>query len=326
MSLRAGLALSLWLVGCASEEPPVSTLRPFPLGVLKAFALPSAAPAEGDKGGSGRGRGRAAEAVAYVDGEPRGVLRFLELPPALPVRWKTHEDGRKVRRYRVAEYVEALGVRLEDVTAVHFHGGRGRVSVVTGDDLRKNRETLLFSFTQGESGKPRMHYPDVDVMPVNTFIDLAYNVAVYAKKPAPTWDQGQRALLLPDGSKVTGMPYVEGEKPGGTRVYVDSQLRGWIKRKLLPDKLITADGDDETRRFSLRGFLEESGVSMGSVRRLVLLSDDEVLATYEGAKAVPASLEFTMPRHSKGQILMTVGPTPARVSAVQVSVREMDTK
>jgi hypothetical protein len=326
MRLRAGLALCLVWVACASEEPPAQTLRPFPLGVLKAFALASAPPADGDKGGSGRGRGRAAEAVAYVDGEPRGVLRFLELPPTLPVRWKTLEDGRKVRRYRVAEYVEALGVRLEDVNAVQLHGGRNRVSVVTGDDLRKHRETLLFSFTQGESGKPRMHYPDVDVMPVNTFIDLVYNLAIYAKKPAPTWDQGQRALLLADGSKVSGMPYVEGEKPGGTRVYVDSQLRAWIKRKLLPDKLVTADGDDETRRFSLRGFLEQSGVSMGSVRRLVLLADDEVLATYEGPKAVPESLDFTMPRHSKGQILMTVGPEPTRVSAVLVTVGGMDSK
>lgn len=326
MRLRAGLASALLLAACAGEEPPAQTLRPFPLAVMKAFALPSATPTDGDKGGSGRGRGRAAEAVSYVDGEPRGVLRFLELPPSLPVRWKTLEDGRKVRRYRVAEYVEALGVRLEDVAAVHFHGGRDRVSVVTGDQLRKNRETLLFSFTQAESGKPRMHYPDVDVMPVNTFIDLVYNLAVYAKKPAPTWDQAQRALLLPDGSKVTGMAYVEGEKPGGTRVYVDSRLRAWIKRKLLPDKLVTADGDDETRRFSLSGFLEQNGVAMSAVRRLVLLSDDEVLATYEGPKALPASLEFTMPRHSKGQILMTVGPTASRVSAVLVSVGQMDTK
>lgn len=317
----------LGLVACAGEEPPPLSLRPFPLAVSKAFLMPSAPPGGGgDKGGTGRGKGRAAEAVAYVDGEPRGVLRFAELPPTLPVRWKTLEDGRKVRRYRLAEYVETLGVRLADVTSVQLYGGRDRVSVISGDELRKNRETMLFSFTQGESGKPRLHYPNVSDIRVNTFIDMVYNLAVYAKKPAPAWDQSRRALVFDDGPPIQGMPYAEGEKPGGTRVYVNGALRSWIKRKTLPDKLVTVDGDDETRRFSLLGFLAQTGVEPRSLERLVLLSDDEVLATYERAQIPAEGLDFTMPRHSKGQILLAVGAEPARVSAVLATVRGMDTK
>ena len=300
---------------CAEESVSRSALRAFPPAIHLLFQpLPRKADPDA-RGGLGKGRGSASDAVAYVDGAPTSVLRFPELPDALPVAWKTLDDGRKVRRYRLAEYVEALGLALDDVSEVHLYGGRERVSIVTREELKKHRETLLFSFTGGTSGKPRMHYPPVDSIRINTFIDMLYNMAIYLKKTPPAPDPSTRMMTL-DGQPVRGVPYIIGERPGGTRVYVGGKLSGWIKRKTLPDKLVLDGDSDETRRFSLGELLEGFGAGSRS-RRVVLLSDDEVALDRAGPLG-REDLAFTMPKHSKGQILVGVGETPRRISAVLV--------
>ncbi len=304
------------LAACAGPETPAESalLRPFP-GAARLLFQALARKADPDaRGGLGKGRGSASDAVAYVDGSPTSVLRFPELPAALPVAWKTLDDGRKVRRYRLADYVEALGLALDDVSEVHLYGGRDRVSIVTREELKKHRETLLFSFTGGTAGKPRMHYPPVDSIRINTFIDMLYNMAIYVKKPPPALDPTTRTLTL-DGQRVRGVPYIVGERPGGTRVYVGGKLSAWIKRKTLADKLVIDGDSDETRRFSLGDLLD--GLGAGRGKRVVLLADDEVALDRPGPLGRD-DLAFTMPKHSKGQILVAVGGTPQRISAVLV--------
>lgn len=310
------LVAALALTAC--EAPPQEQLV-----LRKALGgLVAKAPEPAERGGSGRGKRRAMEAATYVDGVPRGMLRFAELPEGLPVRWKTLDDGRKVRRYRLAEYLEALGTDLASVREIHLYGGRERVSVLAGDELRRHREDMLFSFTQGEGGKPRLHYPKTASIQVNTFIDAVENIAVYAGKPPPDYDTQKHRLSL-NGAPVDGIPYASGERPGGTRVYVDGALRAWVKRKVLTSGMAEGGAGDSTR-YSLARYLASVGVTLASAQALEVVSGDEIVARFEGAglsdKAL--ALTFTLPPKSHGEIELPLESGARKISAVRVRVSD----
>ena len=59
----------------------------------------------------------------------------------------------------VAAMRTTLGVKVDRIRVAHLLGGRDRAVIIAGDELRKHRDTLAFSFTRGDSGKPRMHWP-----------------------------------------------------------------------------------------------------------------------------------------------------------------------
>ena len=100
----------------------------------------------GSGGGGGGGKGppkRLKAPIVHLDGVPIGVMRFGELPPTLATTWLPVEGlDKPVRRFKLVDYFKALGVDVKKLRAAHLYSGRGRVAVITGDDLR-NKEIAV---------------------------------------------------------------------------------------------------------------------------------------------------------------------------------------
>jgi hypothetical protein len=271
-------------------------------------------------------RGRFREATVYVDGNPRGVIRALEMPAGL----KTHAMASKVAvvdRYYVGEYLAALGVDVAKVNAVHFYGG-SRVAVVDGSELRRFPTVLSFEFAGGDRGKPRMHFPGGDFK-INTTVDMISGIAVYVDKVAPRFvdDGGPGYLAFADGKPIgDAVPYAPEEQLKGTRVYVDGVLVSTLKRKLLPNELLLDGYGSGPARFSLAKYLESVGASSKGARAIDLVSGDDVVQRVEGKdwEAQKKTFAFTIPARSQGQLVIEIPSTTnlkAKISAVQIFTR-----
>jgi len=254
-----------------------------------------------------RGKGRFGNAGVYVDGRFVGMLKHAELPPTLSTTWKVLEDGRAVRRYAFTEYLAALGVDVARVQALHLHGGRSRVGIISGSELRRVGAKLQFSFTRSDSGKPRVEYPD-ERLDTNTSVDKLAGLAVYLDKPAPRYDSGSRTLRLADGRPVAGMAYSKGERHGGTRVYLDGRFIGSVHRRSLSETL--RDGEH-----SLASLIAEMGVEEQDVHHLQLVTRRGRVAVDDSAERLEA-LSFSLARHSRGRI--RVAALDDNVEAIQL--------
>jgi len=349
---RALLATGVLAVGTAIVAASYARKHPVAVGDTAAVRGPTP-PSEGGKdpaaaAGSAEGakeqvsrRPRAPEATVYVDGKPVAILRAVELPPGLTTRDVTTKWGPEPR-YIISDYLAAIHVDINKVKAVHFYGG-SRVVMVDGDDLRRNGKELGFTFTLRDRGKVNMHF--TGGIHVNTTIDLMTNLAIYVEKEPPTMhhDGWGDYLALADGKRIDGMPYADHEQLKGTRVYVDGQLVGVVKRKLLPNDVLVGEVGKSTT-FSLRRYLESVGVriagadgsasgdkgakgdSAGKVKAVDLLSDDDLVERIEAATWVKEvdSLTFALPTHSRGQIVMArprLSDAKARISSVQLFIK-----
>jgi len=325
--LVALVAAATFATSCKKKDPPL------PPSVTAASASASADPflAEAQKAAK---RQRFQEAIVYVDGEELAVMRLTELPPALkPVMLKL-PDGREVPRYRYDEYLEALGVDMAKVKALHIYGGRTRVSIISGDMARRFRETLRFDFLRGENGgKTRMRYPDGrDGFRTNTTIDLVVALAVYVKKDPPEFDQAEGEFHWPDGGVVEGIPYAPQEEGHGTRFYVDGKLVSAMHRKTLPDKLLMEDSAPGHVRFSLTKYLDSVGVDAKQAKAVDFVWNDDVFARMSGPSwgRERESVAFSIPAHSHGKVAIHLPEdtkdagaliTESKISAVQLYVR-----
>lgn len=244
--------------------------------------------------------------TVYVDGVPVGVLRFPELPRALRPVWITgtelldYAPGQKgprsravrYRRFRLAEYLAAVGVDVSRVRAVHLYGGSGGVAVVSGADLRRTRDRLYFDFARDTEGNVRPFIP-ADLT-LNTSFDQIAGVCVYVDKPAPeVTDDG---TVLVDGQPTTDVPYFGAPQRGGIRVYLDDRLAVTIKRNRLPT-------DGGTR--PLLAFLAEQGVDTSHVRRARMLYRKDAPRDYDATAL--ASLGFDAGARAQGAIALSDG-------------------
>jgi hypothetical protein len=310
--LIAAIALAS---GCASptRPPPVKRVRALLSERLPAFQ-PDRLPEQ---------KRRFREAAVYVDGKPIGVLKHSELPPTLPLRKLRLADGREVPRWRFSEYLAAAGVPFERVRAAHFLGGRDRAAIVAGDELRKQRDTLVFSFTRGYAGKPRVHWPPGIVM--NTSIDTIVAVTLYVDKEPPTYKSSDHSFSFADGKPIEGVPYALPEEAlKGTRVYVDGALVSAMKRKTLPSSMLVPGSDEAAPRFSLDAWLTSAGVDPAAARATDLLSGEDVI-TRLGPKEWATerkSLSFSLPRRSQGRILLHLPKDDAAVVAAGPAVTD----
>lgn len=255
--------------------------------------------------------------IVYVDGVARGVLAYLELPRSLPTAWRTLKSGRVVRRFRIGDLLESLGAPLGSVKQVHLYGGRDRISIIDGAELARMADDLLFSFTQSDRGKPRIHYPD-QRMNAGSRIDLVTDVAVYVQREPPRSEGKYQRLTAGDGRVIEGIPYSGGERPGGTRIYVDGALRTFIKRRTLAAPAGEDGGSgDVSRPRSVREHLETLGVQWRSVKAMELLGDGDVLACLDAASLASAPpLTFTLPRRSRGFVAVDLPEIAEPVRAI----------
>lgn len=247
------------------------------------------------------------DAAVYVDGAPVGIVKVTELPPQLKVTKFRLVDGRFVDRYTIAGYLAATGVDMARVQAVYLHGGRGRVAMITGDMMRKYNDLVRFAFTQGDRGKPRMHWPGVDGFVVNTTIDKFLAISVFVAQPPPQYDKKNGVFLDQNGKSVGEVPYVPEESLiKGSRIYADGKLVGAAKRKTLPDAWLAPGADALNERFVLLKFLESLDVARDGWRAVAVAQEDDFVAVIDGPSWSQAvdKMTFSLPKKSKGQFVL----------------------
>jgi len=314
MRMKEGLlALAALAIGCPDAK---DAERPAAAAQKTATTKPS--PAATSTAAADHGGRRFREAAVYLDGTPIAVIKFGELPPALGTAWHTlttsEGETMKVRRFNVGDYLEALGVDLKKVQALHFYGGRERIGILPGAELRKRRKEIQFSFTQSETGKPRMHWPRE--VAISDKIDMINDLTVYAEKAPPLWNEKTWRLEI-GGQPVDTIPYAaNGELRGGTRLYVDGKLARTIKRNAL------GAPSGSPPRWSLAAQIAAAGVALDQVRALDLIDGDRLARRVEGPAI--AELSFEVAERSGGRL--SFHPGAANAEAVLVYVKSAPVK
>lgn len=269
----------------------------------------------GQRGGGGAKKKRFGQSPLYVDGKPVAVVAYGELPPWLPTRPVKLGDGREAIRFRLAEYFEAIGVPLAKIREVHLYGGRGRVAIIPGKEIRRVKNELLFSFTEGDNGKMRMHWdPKLEV---SDTIDKVQAVAIYVDRKPPRWDRAQWGLVDEAGVKIEGIPYNEHPLKGGVRIYLDGRIAHHLKRnktferKVEPHMMV-----DGVPYFLLFDYLEQLGVETRGVVAMELLDKNSVVRRIEGAELARErkGIEISAPPAMSGQVMVHLGPAENRTA------------
>jgi hypothetical protein len=323
-SLRLGLALGLGLALCAGcgqkrSAPAARTATPPVAPPAIDTAAAEAAQAEAE---SKEKRPRLGEAAVYIDGKPVGVLRRQELPPKLAGHVVALGEGYTSTVYSLTEYLTALGGDPKKVRAAHLYGG-SRISVVDKAEFARIGTKINFSFVGGDRGKPRIDYPPIKLN-VNTTIDMLSCIAFYVEKEPPTLKDGE--LVMPDGTKVAEkVPYAPEEQGNGTRVYVDGQLVGTVKRKKLTNDVAVAGNDsDPITKFSLLAYAGKLNGDAKRAKSIDLVAGDDLVAHLAPDSA--KDITFYVPSRNRGQALVDVpladasAHQAARISAVQIFV------
>lgn len=326
------IPVALFVLGClalACSSPP-PRVRARSIAAIIAEKLPILRPPQQNVADDRR---RFKDAPVYIDGRRVGVIRPLEVPAGLKPYIRKRPGAAPTPRYSIAEYIAAAGGHLDKVREVHLYGGRSRVSIIPGDELRKHTKDFFFLFTGGARGKPRIGWP-TDGIKTNASIDIVVAAAVYEEKEPPTFDEKEGVMRLADGKAIEGIPYAPAEELKGTRFYADGALVGWMKRKILPNSILVPGADVASGRFSLAAFVASLGVDPRKVRGIELIQDDDAVAHLDGASLVrEPPLVFTLPRRSQGNLVLWLppavfspppldkSPIPVRISAVQLFLK-----
>ncbi|HEX8792459.1 MAG TPA: hypothetical protein VF765_16030 [Polyangiaceae bacterium] len=279
-------------------------------------------PASGQHGEGKKSGGQFKDSAVYVDGKAKGILSYGELPSTLvPSAQPEIDDLDVARYYRLADYLEAVGVDLSRVREMHVYGSHDRVAVITGEELRTQRDKLLFDFTQQTAGKPRARWAQTHALKHRPMVDVILGISLYVDKTPPAYVKGE---LLVDGQPVEGIPYVDDGIPKGTRVYVDGRLDGWVRRKTLPDKLIAPGSTRTHAKFSMDAFIGYVGGDTRNVKAVDFYDGDTLLARVDGKAwhQTKGEYVFELTNRSHGQVVESFpGDKTARISSVQLYVR-----
>lgn len=260
----------------------------------------------------------------YVDGVPRGMLTFGELPVPLEVAWyeeeaavpfKAGDPGPrtklvKQRRYRFRDYLTAIGVDLARVKALHIYGGQRRVVAVSisGDELRA-ADDFTFRFGAEIGGKPIPACPPG--VGDGKCPDIIGVVTVYVDKEPPRREGGH--FYLGD-ERVKDIPYHGPPLRGGIRVYKDNVLVATIKRNALAKSGAAVKGPKGDDRYALFAFLEERGVALGDVSEAWLVHGERRVKRVPKEALLGAS--FSADAAHQGAILFGDDDTPTQAIAL----------
>jgi hypothetical protein len=338
MNHRSTLRCVLWLttatvIACKESPKNAAVVPPAPTPPMVADAL-TLPPQPGNVDNAGSGSGSAPvvhgekwqdgdtpgsgftafkETWIYVDGEPVATMLVPELP-AIPVAWTAKEEDldfvlgvtpkkiRKyyVRRWRLAEYLAAVGIPLNKIKMVYLQGGAGVIEV-PGDVLRKFADGIRFDLTGMDKTKSRFFFPPD--MPHFGQFDRYAAVSVLIDKPLLVLDVHKN--LLQDGVEVQGIPYHGNPERGGIRIYRDGRLALVIKRNTLGD---AGRIKPTEARWAFDAVLKANGASTAEVAAADIV--------YKGARKRVAgdmfkNLEFATNSQASGEILIGKDALPA---------------
>jgi hypothetical protein len=217
----------------------------------------------------------------------------------------------------VSDYLKNLGIDLKQVKETHWYGGRDRVVIITGDEIRKNKDKLFFNFTRELFGKPRVEWRN-DVK-TNDKVDIITDLAIYIHKTPPKWDRDAWALLDDKTHEVIeGIPYCSEAEPRRTvRVNLDGRLVGHIKRNLIEGNVPpAADSTAAETRYALKSFLAVNKIAVAAIKGVDLITSDERVVRVEGDLA--AGVEFAVPKGHSGEVLAYFGTEKATAKAINI--------
>ena len=253
----------------------------------------------------------------FVDGVQTSVLRFGDLP-SMPS--ETLEGG--AVRYKLYDYLKAIGIAPESVKSVHLHGNNDRIGSVEGAELLKDKNRFQFQFLSGTSGAATARW-DTDGLKNEFVVHEIRKVTIYVKKASPLIDAKKGCHVGADGACTDAVPYASGDAVKGTRIYVDGKMVGFVKRRALSDALLmdkTADGD---QKYNVAKLVEGFGVDSKGIKAVELVAGDDVIAHAEGDKfsQISSDFFFVLPKHGHGKIRVHV---PVALQAAEVGTVDKD--
>jgi hypothetical protein len=291
--------LALW--GC-SEAPaePLRTGLPMPDPFHGYFDEDPQKPP--DRGTRRAEKKKKKPVPVYADGAFLGMIRYNELPARMPTVFAELASKKLSIRFAWTDYFAALGIDVDAIEVVHFYGSG--VCIISGDELRRLGRKLRFSFSRARRGHVRMEFPNEPVEK-NAWIDRVVQVGVYLTKKPPHHDD-KGLLRMPDGAEVGDeMPYSDGERHGGTRVYVDNVFKGSFRRRALTPKMLVDPKDPESA-YSLEKALASLGVSLEGAKHVRFANQGDMLVREITADELASGpkLNFALPRHSRGRVVL----------------------
>jgi hypothetical protein len=265
------------------------------------------------------------DSVVYVDGVPIAAIWYGEIPLGLQPVWLDETEQldfsageaprtrtTRVRRFRLVEYLERLGVNLRKARVVHLYGGVRQVAVTSGPALLRVKNQLLFAFGHQGGGKPIIEVPPG--LTLNTGIDNIASIAVYIKKKPPTLNEDEDLIL--NGAPVDGVPYYGPPMRGGIRIYVDDRIAAVIKRNKLDEvgSLAHFSADGKELRWGLLDFLRAFRVRVDKLKVGDLIYEEQSVSRFD--RAVLEKLYFVASSQGRGQIV--VGDERQPVEAIML--------
>ena len=253
----------------------------------------------------------------YVDGVQISVLRYGETPAISTI---TSEAG--TQRYRLVDYLAAVGVAPESIASVHVHGNGDRIGSVEGSELLQEKNRFLYSFASGETGNPLVKWSSSGLK--NEFVvHEIRRVTVYVKKPSPAISKTKQCHVGADGDCSDAVPYASGEVAKGTRIYLDGKMVGFVKRRLIGNDVVAGDLPDGEHTYSVSKLIAQMGVDPAGLRSVELLAGDEVVARADGEQftTLASKTTFTLPKHNHGKVRIHV---PAEIQARGPGVTDCD--
>jgi hypothetical protein len=295
---------------------------------------------QGEGNGTGAGLGENAdeetdnplqrfhEATVYVDGVPRIAFTYNEMPSSVKVTefdWSGEHD--LAHHMLIADYLRSLGVDINKVKETHWYGGRDRVVVITGDELRKNQKHLYFNFSRDFLGKPRVEWRNG--VKTNDMVDIITDLAVYVDKKPPRWDRDLWSLIDDNGDPIDErIPYCKEEMPRrSVRVNVDGRFIAFMKRNLLEGNLHPLNGDAEGNvpagqlpRYALSELLASKKVEAPKLRGVDLITRDERIVRLSSEES--SKIEFSLQRHGGGVAEIFFSNQMVEAKALNIYVKD----
>ncbi len=247
----------------------------------------------------------------YVDGAQVAVLRAGELPQ-MPSH--TLEGG--AIRYRIYDYLNAIGVKPESIQSIHFHGNQDRVASVEKSELLKQKDRFEFQFQGGNSGLALQEW-DTEGLKNEFVANEIRRVTIYVTKKSPAIHPQNRCHLGADGECSDAIPYATGEVAKGTRIYVDGKMIGFVKRRQIGAGVEAGETANGEHKYSVAKLAAQMGVEPSSINSMELVAGDDVI----GRGQLTTDITFTLPKHNHGKVRVHV---PAQIQMHEEGISDRD--